>query len=127
MSTADENPFKAERSYWWIINLILVQLLMVALPEELFYRGYLQSRLDQIFHGDTKILGVDVNVKSVLLTSALFAIGHIITVPSPARLAVFFPSLLFGWMRRATGGIAAPILFHAACNLFVQFAVHFYS
>ena len=62
-----------------------------------------------------------------LLTSALFAIGHIVTIPHPARLAVFFPSLLFGWMRRATGGIAAPIAFHAACNLLVDVVARFYA
>ena len=128
LSKAEEMPYRAERSYWWIINLILVQFLLVALPEELFYRGYLQSRLDQYFTGsDRTIFGVSVNVKSILLTSALFAIGHIITIPSPARLAVFFPSLVFGWMRRATGGIIAPLIFHALCNLFVEFAMLLYG
>ncbi|MFI5301533.1 MAG: type II CAAX prenyl endopeptidase Rce1 family protein, partial [Polyangiales bacterium] len=42
---------------------------------------------------------------------------HLATVHDPARLAVFFPSLLFGWMRARTGGIGAGIAFHAACNL----------
>ncbi len=123
---ADANPYKAKRSYWWILNIILVQLLLVAVPEEVFYRGYLQTRLDSLIGKDRKILGVDCNVLSMVLTSALFALGHFLTIPSPARLAVFFPSLLFGWMRRASGGILAPALFHAACNLLVEFAVRFY-
>tara|TARA_B100001250_G_C19592710_1_gene697067 strand:- start:411 stop:779 length:369 start_codon:yes stop_codon:yes gene_type:complete len=121
-------PYKADRNYWWIINLLLVQFLLVALPEELFYRGYLQSRLDQVFAGEERtVMGVSVNLKSILITSALFAIGHIITIPSPARLAVFFPSLVFGWMRKATGGIVAPLIFHAICNLFVEFASLLYG
>lgn len=128
LSSADRNPYETERSYWWIINLVLLQFLLVALPEELFYRGYLQTRLDQLFSGsEREIFGVSVNVKSIVITSALFAIGHIITIPAPSRLAVFFPSLLFGWMRRATGGILAPLIFHAFCNLFVEFAGLAYS
>lgn len=128
LSRADEMPYKADRNYWWIINLLLVQFLLVALPEELFYRGYLQSRLDQVFAGEERtVMGVSVNLKSILITSALFAIGHIITIPSPARLAVFFPSLVFGWMRKATGGIVAPLIFHAICNLFVEFASLLYG
>jgi membrane protease YdiL (CAAX protease family) len=117
---ADGNPFEAERSYWWLFNLIMLQLLLVALPEELFYRGYLQTRLDGMVGRERMVFGVSVNVTSIVLTSALFALGHIITIWHPARLAVFFPSLIFGWMRRATGGILAPILFHAACNLLVD-------
>ena len=127
LNAAEKNPLHLDRSLWWFINLVLVQLLLVALPEELFYRGYFQSKLDGLIGRDVKVLGVYCNPTSIILTSALFAIGHIITVPSPQRLAVFFPSLLFGWMRRATGSILAPLIFHAACNLIVTAASQFYS
>lgn len=123
---ADALPYEASRSWWWLIELILLQIFLVALPEELFYRGYLQTRLDGLVGRDRKVFGVQVNLHSLVLTSALFAIGHIVTIPNPARLAVFFPSLLFGWMRRATGGIMAPIAFHAACNLLVDVVSRFY-
>ena len=49
-----------------------------------------------------------------------FALGHLATVHSPARLAVFFPSLLFGWLRARTRGIGASCLFHAMCNVFSE-------
>ncbi len=124
---ADEMPFTAKRGFWWLLDLILVQLLLVALPEEVFYRGYLQTRLDRLVGRDRRFLGVDVNWTSMLLTSALFALGHFATIPSPHRLAVFFPSLLFGWMRRASGGILAAVLYHAACNILVELAGTFYG
>ncbi|MGC6416160.1 MAG: myxosortase MrtP [Bradymonadia bacterium] len=124
---ADANPLEFERSFWWIINIILIQFLLVALPEEVFYRGYLQTRLDQIFTHNRRILGVELSVASLLITSTIFAVGHYVTIPSPHRLAVFFPSLLFGWMRRATGGILAPLIFHALCNLVVEFASLYYT
>jgi membrane protease YdiL (CAAX protease family) len=47
----------------------------------------------------------------------LFAVSHLAVIPNPLRLAVFFPALLFGWMRARTGSIAAAAVFHALCNL----------
>ncbi|MCB9522749.1 MAG: CPBP family intramembrane metalloprotease [Myxococcales bacterium] len=126
LTAADTVPYRAQRGWWWLLNLVLVQFLLVAVPEEVFYRGYLQSRLDGLIGRDRRILGADVNVASVLLTSALFAVGHIATIPHPSRLAVFFPSLLFGWLRRRSGGVLAPAIYHAACNLLVDLAVLFY-
>lgn len=123
---ADEAPYQAKRGYWWLLNLILVQFLLVAVPEEVFYRGYLQTRLDGLVGRDRVILGVAVNPTSLLLTSALFAIGHVATVPNPARLAVFFPSLIFGWMRRRSDGVLAPAIYHAACNVLVEVAALYY-
>ena len=34
--------------------------------------------------------------------------------------AVFFPALVFGWLRARTGGIGASMLFHALCNVYSQ-------
>jgi membrane protease YdiL (CAAX protease family) len=42
------------------------------------------------------------------------------TVPLPTRLAVFFPALLFGWLRARTGGIGASLTFHMLCNVYSQ-------
>lgn len=99
------------------VSEVLTQVLAVALPEEMFYRGYLQSELSRRWpprsNGPFRGLGL-----ALVVTSAVFAIGHLVTVPHPARLAVFFPSLLFGWLRSRTGGIGASVLFHALCNLF---------
>lgn len=93
------------------------QLLVIALPEEAFYRGYLQSELDRVWPPRLRVLGARVG-PGLLVASAVFAIGHLLTTPNPARLAVFFPALLFGWLRARTGGIGASVVFHAACNIF---------
>jgi uncharacterized protein len=100
-------------------NEAVAQLLIVALPEEAFYRGYLQTRLDDAWKGRIQLLGAPVG-PSILATSALFALGHFATIHDPARLAVFFPSLVFGWLRSRTDGVGAAILFHAMCNLFSE-------
>lgn len=99
---------------------VLGQLLGIALPEEAFYRGYLQTALDRAWPRTRTILGAQLGL-GVLVSSALFAIGHYLTEPAPGRLAVFFPSLLFGYLRARTGGIGAPMAFHALCNLFATY------
>jgi membrane protease YdiL (CAAX protease family) len=54
----------------------------------------------------------------LLLSSAVFALGHLLATPAASRLAVFFPSLVFGWLRVRTGGVGAGVFYHALCNLF---------
>ncbi len=113
-------PYKAHRSPWWFLTALLTQLFLIAMPEELFYRGYIQGRLDRLIGRTRTFWGVQINVTSIIVTSTLFALGHIATIQSPARLAVFFPSILFGVLRCISGSILTPILFHASCNLAVE-------
>ena len=100
-----------------IVDEIAGQLVVIALPEEAFFRGYLQSALDRVWAPRVRILGADVG-PGLLVASLIFALGHLLTIRHPARLAVFFPSLVFGWLRQRTGGVGASIVFHASCNLF---------
>ena len=65
----------------------------------------------------SRVLGADLGPGIVRL-GAVFAVGHFLTIRIPARLAVFFPALLFGWLRARTGGIGAGVVFHALCNVF---------
>jgi membrane protease YdiL (CAAX protease family) len=96
--------------------LALNQVLVIALPEELFFRGYLQGRLEARWPPGRRFLGASVG-RALLVSSVLFALGHFLVDFNPQRLAVFFPGLLFGWMRARTGSIAAGAAFHALCNL----------
>lgn len=92
---------------------ILTQLLMVALPEEVFFRGYLQKKLGN-------------NIKGVIIVSLLFALGHFITlclagghniaICSQAVLT-FFPSLVMGYLYLRTGTLWASIIFHFFANI----------
>ena len=99
----------------WVID----QLFVVALPEEFFYRGYMQTRLRDAWPGGRKVLGARLG-PAFWLTAVLFALGHL-AIFQAWRLSVFFPALLFGWMRERTGTVVGAALFHAACNLFVHF------
>jgi uncharacterized protein len=96
---------------------VVDQVLVVALPEEFFYRGYLQQRLKVQLGPGPRVLGIRAG-RAFLLTQVLFALGHLVE-PYPWRLAVFFPALLFGWLRERTGTLLSGILYHAICNLAV--------
>ncbi len=95
----------------------LAQVLVVALPEEALFRGYFQTRLTDLWPPATRILGVDVSIRAVLAQAALFAVVHYIVDFSPEKLAVFFPALLFAWLRAWRGGIGSSLLFHALSNV----------
>ena len=104
-------------AWYEVVNEVLGQLLVIALPEEMFYRGYLQTTFDDARRPRWNVAGARLG-SGVVMASLIFAIGHLATVPAqPARLAVFFPALLFGWLRAKTGGVGAAVLFHALCNL----------
>ncbi len=98
------------------VDEIAGQLVVIALPEEAFFRGYLHSALDRAWPPRWRILGADLG-PGWLVAAAIFAVGHFFTIHHPARLAVFFPALVFGWLRKRTRGIGASLLFHAACNV----------
>jgi uncharacterized protein len=100
-----------------LFDEIAGQIVVIALPEEAFFRGYLQTSLERVFPPRTRIFGAELGV-GWILAAAIFAVGHVLTIRHPARLAVFFPALVFGWLRRRTGGVGASVLFHASCNLF---------
>jgi membrane protease YdiL (CAAX protease family) len=100
-------------------NEVLGQLFVIALPEEAFYRGYLQSRLDDRWPPRWRLLGARLG-PGWLAASLIFALGHVATVQLPTRLAVFFPALLFGWLRARTGGVGASVMFHMLCNVYSQ-------
>ena len=97
-----------------------VQLVVVALPEELFFRGFLLHLLEQRFPPKRRVLGGGVGL-ALVISAAAFALIHLPKDGDPRALATFFPGLLFGWMRSATGSILASTLTHAGSNILIRF------
>jgi membrane protease YdiL (CAAX protease family) len=127
-------PLYALAFYWWnhpagnfslafppsVASFAVAQLIVVALPEEAFFRGYLQSGLSDLTKKRARVIGVQLAPSAWLLQAALFAAIHFMVEPHPARLAVFFPALLFGWVRAWRGGIGAALALHAMSNLYSE-------
>jgi uncharacterized protein len=101
------------------LEFCLVQLVVVALPEELFFRGFLLGLLEQRFPPKRRVLGGGIGL-ALVLSAAAFAVIHLPKDGDPRALATFFPGLLFGWMRSATGSILASTVTHAGSNILVR-------
>jgi membrane protease YdiL (CAAX protease family) len=104
-------PHSAFASY------LMTQIVVVGLPEEMFFRGYVQGRLEDAFPYKVRLLGADISPAAWFLQAALFGVLHFVVEVHVGRLAVFFPALLFGWLTSLRGGIGAAVFVHAFCNL----------
>jgi membrane protease YdiL (CAAX protease family) len=116
------------RGFHWSWQAVAIQLILVALPEEFFFRGYLQTMLATRFSKRFRLFGaqlLEVPV-AVPLASLIFALSHSIITLRWWHFAIFFPSLVFGWLRERTNGLVAPILFHALSNLILNQIGYFY-
>jgi hypothetical protein len=107
-------PFRIGFPQDWPLTF-LYHLLCVALPEEVFYRGYVQSRVNRGFPGCVNLHYANVGF-GWFYTALLFALGHFLISLRPEALATFLPGLLFGLLRERTGSVAASAAFHALCN-----------
>jgi membrane protease YdiL (CAAX protease family) len=97
----------------WVID----QLFVVALPEEFFYRGFMQTRLRDAWPQGKLFFGVRLG-PAFWLTAVLFALGHL-AIFQFWRLGVFFPALVFAWMREKTGSVMGAAALHGCSNLLV--------
>jgi membrane protease YdiL (CAAX protease family) len=102
----------------WVLE-VLVGVFAIALPEEVFHRGYLMGALERRWPPSRRVFGVPFGWAAVL-SSLLFAVGHLVGMAETARLATFFPALVFAWLWRRSGSLWAPALFHAAANLMME-------
>jgi membrane protease YdiL (CAAX protease family) len=96
-----------------------VQWLVVGLPEELFFRGFLLKKLEARFPPRRRILGGGVGL-ALVLSAVAFALIHLPKEADPRALATLFPGLLFGWMRSATGSILASTITHGCSNILAR-------
>ena len=87
-----------------LVDLFTVMVLVAALPEEWFFRAYLQKRLGN-------------NVAAVLIVSLLFSLMHFITQSSAVAWLVFIPSIFFGWVYIKSNDLVLVIILHALSNL----------
>jgi membrane protease YdiL (CAAX protease family) len=104
-------------------SFALTQLVVVALPEEAFFRGFVQTRLTDALPARRALGPVPLAPAALVLQAALFGLIHFAVDLSPERLAVAFPGLLFGVLRAWRGGIGAAMLVHAASNVYADFLV----
>jgi len=108
-------------------SIALAQFVIVAFPEEFFFRGYLQEALSKHFPPTAKLFGVPFG-RAQWLTIGLFALSHSLITLQWWHVFIVVPAIGFGWLKEKTGRIWAGALFHAACNVFSSWVfLHYHS
>ena len=79
--------------------------------EEILFRGLIQPTLAKYFYKKWFFVS-----QSNAITSALFVSLHFISHPPLWALAVFIPSLTFGYIQERVNRILAPIILHSTYN-----------
>ncbi len=107
----------------WVNALVifLTYALFVGFGEEILYRGFIQSRLNEVFGRPYQFFGVAFGFGAIL-TAILFGLTHvgiltwILGISNEIAWAwgfwTFFGGLVFGFIREKTGSILAPALLH---------------
>ena len=125
----------------WVCWLFY-QFMYVAVAEEVFFRGYLQSNIlklastmvggrcslaphqlnhsrgaayrlpSQVFHWRT----IGAGWISIVISAACFAVAHIIVQGQVISVLTFLPGVVLGWLFIQTRSLLAPILFHGLAN-----------
>ena len=93
-------------------SFFLMQFLLVAIPEEVFFRGYLQKEFGNDY-------------KAVIVVSILFAVAHLVIVCATTGIMgvciqnglTFFPSLVMGYLYLKTKTLWSSIFFHFCANI----------
>jgi membrane protease YdiL (CAAX protease family) len=96
--------------------------------EEVFFRGYIQSRVNAAFGRPFRFLGVQFGV-GLLLSSVLFGFLHALnsvdyfhgqfTFAWGFGIATFCMGLLYGCLRESTGSIVAGVVTHSILDVLV--------
>lgn len=107
-------------SFW--ATYALSQLFGIAIPEEFFFRGFLQNSIDNVVPAKRTFFGTPYGIGD-LITAAIFALAHSLIALAWWHAFIFFPALVFSWLKKRTSTIWAGALFHWICNLF-SYAVY---
>jgi membrane protease YdiL (CAAX protease family) len=89
------------------LQTLAMQLFAVSLPEEIFFRGFLQD-----------VLGND--LRGVIAVSVLFSVAHLPAMlfgGDVFALMTFFPSLVMGLLYMKTSNILPSTVFHFLSNV----------
>ena len=92
---------------WLIVNLFLMTI-----PEEAFFRGFLQRELVNCFQSQWAMQ------LSIIMVSSIFSLLHFAVFPNPSHLLLtFIASLIYGEIYHTTQAIESTICCHYLLNV----------
>ena len=94
---------------------VVQKLIFVGFLEEFFFRGYVQSRLNDAFGRPYEFAGVAVGA-GLFVSAVIFGLAHPLTspvgIPWPWAIWTGAAGLVFGILREKTGSALAPAIAH---------------
>jgi membrane protease YdiL (CAAX protease family) len=119
---------------WKALTLFVNYAVFVGFGEEILFRGYIQSRLNEVFGRPFSFYGVSFGW-GVLITNLLFGLMHvgivrwILGINQEVTLAwgvwTIFSGMVFSFVREKTGSILAPALLHGLPQAIARVAMLF--
>lgn len=104
-----------------VVSTVIWQFIFSGFGEEILYRGYFQSRINQEFGRPYMILGVNFGI-GLIITSLFFAFAHVLNPFNPftgrfelawwSGFSSFFAGLFLGIVREKTDSIVAAGIAH---------------
>lgn len=113
---------------------LFVFFLFVGPMEELVFRGYMQSRLNEAFGRPYQFFGISWGA-GLIIASLLFGLLHVFKSPfNPlignyslsllSGLGTFLTGMIMGFIREKTGTIVAPSILHSTCDFVMEFFMY---
>ena len=108
------------RNQEWL-SWLFYQFMYVAVAEEVFFRGYVQSNVLRLLSKTKSEQWEQPQLISVVISAACFAAAHAIIQGQMISALIFLPGLILGWLFIRTKSLLAPILFHGLANVYYCF------
>jgi len=124
------SPFEHGNVAWGIAVTIIFTTVFCGIGEEIFFRGYLQGRINRGLGRPFTFMGIRFGW-GLIISSAVFGLGHGLAFWNPIADRTFafhmqwtdavvtlFEGAILGLLYERTNGIIAPAALHAAIGLF---------
>jgi membrane protease YdiL (CAAX protease family) len=99
------------------LSWLVYQFMYIAISEEVFFRGYLQSNIYYLLTLTLQKNAAFLALMSVTISAGIFAVFHSMLLGNILAIITFIPGLILGWLFFKTKSIFAPILFHGLANV----------
>jgi membrane protease YdiL (CAAX protease family) len=109
-----------------IASTIVFQFFFAGFGEEILFRGYMQTRLNEDFGKPWRLKGVSFG-PGLLISAALFGVLHLLNPLNPfmgqhglnvwLAISSSFTGLLFGFVREKTGTVLSPSIAHGLVDI----------
>lgn len=106
-----------------IVSGIIHYFVFVGFGEELLFRGYVQSRLNQVFAKKFSLFGIQFGW-GLIIAAVFFGLIHAFNTNEPSWAWALFPiplGILFGFIREKEGSIVACAMLHGLVDLPLAF------